>query len=403
MVIGFIWDSNYPWDIRVEKICTSLINEGHEVDLICRNTRFQKREELYQGIHLHRLPCLSPTLKPLNDILNFPAFFNPVWIGKMNSVVKKRHIRILIVRDITLSIPSIWIGRAHGIPIFLDMAEPYPEMIRAMWKYERMKPLDLLVRNPRLADWVEKYTMRHIDHIFVMVEESKQRLIDIKVPADKITIVSNTPKIRDFDDRCVKPSYPKSLVALKDNFKLIYIGFLTGSRGLQTVIKGMPLILRKNPRVRLIIVGNGKSERELRALVKENNLQKEVIFEGWINNEMLSAYVSSCDVGLIPHYRCGLWDHTIPNKLFDYMAAGKPVLSSDVPSIRHVVEETGCGLTYRDTSPEDFSKRVLEMSSGLESLREMGARGRHAVRVKYNWDVDFSRMLNILNSKITPN
>lgn len=398
MVIGFIWDGNYPWDIRVEKICTSLIEAGHEVHIICRNTRLENREEFYQGIHLHRLPCLPAPLGPLNKILNFPAFFNPVWISRINGVVKRQRVQALIVRDITLSLPAIWIGQVHRIPTYLDMAEPYPEMIRAMWKYERMKVTDLLVRNPRLADWVERYTLRHIDHVFAMVEESKQRLIHLKVPEEKITIVSNTPNVQRF--QIAEPTYPGTLAGLRENFKIIYIGYLTGSRGLQTVIQGMPLVLRRDPNVRLIIVGNGKSEAELRSLVKENGVEGEVIFAGWIDNQQLPAFVSSCEVGLIPHYRCGLWNHTVPNKLFDYMAAGKPVLSSNVPPIHRIVEETGCGLTYRDTSPMDFCDRVLELSLSPGLLEKMGAMGKAAVKAKYNWNVDFDRMLKVLEDRL---
>jgi glycosyltransferase involved in cell wall biosynthesis len=331
-------------------------------------------------------------------MINFPAFFNPIWIKRIDDVVRRYSIEGLIVRDITLSIPSIWIGKVRRIPVFLDMAEPYPDMILAMWKYEKMKPWDVLVRNPRLVARVEEYTLRHVEHIFAMVEESKERLINMRVPESKITIVSNTPEINHFKD--LEPTYPGSLAAMKTNFKIIYIGYLTGSRGLQTTIKGMPLVLKDNPRVRLIIVGSGKSEKQLRELARENRVEKEVIFEGYIDNKLLPAYVSSCEVGLIPHYRCEVWNHTIPNKCFDYMAAGKPVLSSNVRPIHRIIKETGCGLIYQDDSPEDFSKKVLEMSVSPKALEEMGGKGENAVKAKYNWNVDFGRMLKVLESRI---
>jgi glycosyltransferase involved in cell wall biosynthesis len=397
MKIGFIWDGNYPWDIRVEKICTSLIEAGHEVHMVCRNTRREKREEFHEGIHLHRLPYVPLRLESLNRIINFPAFFNPVWIKRIKEVVRRNRIQAIIVRDITLSLPTIWIARGRNIPVFLDMAEPYPEMIRAMWEYESMKPTDLLVRNPRFADWVEQYTLHHVDHIFAMVEESSERMINMGVPKHKISIVSNTPDLKRM--RQVNPSYPGSLSTIKRDFKIIYIGHLTGSRGLQTVIKGLPLVLGKNPRVRLVIVGNGKSEKDLRALVKEQQVGEAVIFEGWIDNKNLPQYVSSCEVGLIPHYSCGLWDHTIPNKLFDYMATGRPVLCSDVPPMSRIVNETGCGLVYRDISPEDFANKILELSYSSASLREMGAKGEKAVKTKYNWNFDFSELLKVLENK----
>ncbi len=396
MIIGFIWDGNYPWDIRVNKICTSLVAAGHEVHMICRNTRREKLEDTSEGIQLHRLPCLPNFFGPLNQLINFPFFFNPVWLWRINSVVNKKRIDALIVRDITLSLPAIWIGRTQRIPVFLDMAEPYPEMLRAMWKYEKMKLTDLLIRNPRFADWVERLTLRDIDHVFAMVEESKQRMVGMGVPESKITIVSNTPNLDRF--RKFPAEFPGSLAGMKTNFKIIYIGYLTGSRGLQTAIKGMCLVLKSNPQVRLVIVGSGKSENELRNLVQKNHLDHAVVFEGWVDNNKLPTYVSSCEVGLIPHYSCGLWDNTIPNKLFDYMATATPVLCSDVPPMRRIVEETGCGRVYNNVSPEDFSKKVLELASSPHGLLRMGAQGEEAVKKKYNWQVDFNSLLHVIEN-----
>ena len=77
MNILFLWDSDYPWDIRVEKICNTLIENGHEVHLVCRNKSRKSTEEIYQGISIHRIPCLPKYLGKLNDTYTFPIFFSP--------------------------------------------------------------------------------------------------------------------------------------------------------------------------------------------------------------------------------------------------------------------------------------------------------------------------------------
>src|SRR2546423_14908995 len=74
-----VWDADYPWDVRVEKVCRSL-RRAHEVHLVSRNTRRRSRYERYDGIHVHRLPVL-PWLPPrASAALGFPAFFNPLWL-----------------------------------------------------------------------------------------------------------------------------------------------------------------------------------------------------------------------------------------------------------------------------------------------------------------------------------
>ena len=63
----FVWDSDYPWDIRVEKICTTLLENGWEVDLVCRNRLRRPLEDTYNGVYVHRLPFLGDALGSFNS------------------------------------------------------------------------------------------------------------------------------------------------------------------------------------------------------------------------------------------------------------------------------------------------------------------------------------------------
>jgi len=100
---------------------------------------------------------------------------------------------LIIVRDLPLAPLALVVARARGIPVVLDMAECYPEMLRARWKFGGATPVDALVRNPWLADILERATTRRVDHTLVMVEESRDRLLALGVSGDRVTIVSNTP------------------------------------------------------------------------------------------------------------------------------------------------------------------------------------------------------------------
>ena len=156
MRIGLVRDSEYPWDVRVEKITRSFINAGHEVHLICRNRRAQVRYELAEGLYIHRLPH---TGKQLDKITSFPFFGNPVWLSSIHRVVKGCRLDALIVRDIPMVLAGICIGRLRQIPCYVDMAEPYPEMLagyRVLQNKGFAKTiLNRVVRNPRFADHVE--------------------------------------------------------------------------------------------------------------------------------------------------------------------------------------------------------------------------------------------------------
>ena len=88
---------------------------------------------------------------------------------------------------------AIAMGKLNRVPVVLDMAESYPELIRLVWKYEPFKVANLFARNPYIVDVIENVVLKSVIHVFAMVEESRDRLIAKGVPRSKITIVSNTP------------------------------------------------------------------------------------------------------------------------------------------------------------------------------------------------------------------
>ena len=103
------------------------------------------------------------------------------------------------------------------------MAECYPELLRLIWKFEPFKIQNVIVRNPYIADIIEKLVAKTSSHIFVMIEESKQRLLEKGIPERKITVVSNTPVLQRFQN--AKPTFPGSMRTHQGKLILLYVGF----------------------------------------------------------------------------------------------------------------------------------------------------------------------------------
>jgi glycosyltransferase involved in cell wall biosynthesis len=80
----------------------------------------------------------------------------------------------------------------------------------------------------------------------------------------------------------------------------------------------------------------------------------------------------------------------MPNKVFDYMGAGLPVVSSDAAPLRRLLESEGCGVVFRSGDAHDFAEKVVMVS---QSGQGIGARGMAAVRERYNWERDAERLL----------
>ena len=92
-------------------------------------------------------------------------------------------------------------------------------------------------------------------------------------------------------------------------------------------------------------------------------------FLGWVNNKEVPEYIANADVGIVPHHKCSHWDNTIPNKLFDYMAAGKPVIVSNVIPMARIVNETECGKVYSDYDVDSLVSVIEQLENNdLRSL-----------------------------------
>jgi glycosyltransferase involved in cell wall biosynthesis len=236
-----------------------------------------------------------------------------------------------------------------------------------------------------------------INHTLVVVEESRDRLIRMGVDPRAITLVGNTPRYRRFKKAAA--SFPGSLQAHQGKFIIMYVGFVNYSRGLDVVISALGKLIGHTDQVYLTLVGSGNAVGALKELVNRLHLEQYVSFEGWIDNRLVPEYIASSDVCIISHRKCSHWDNTIPNKLFDYMAAGKPVLASDVSPMRRIMTDTQCGLIYKDDDLDDCCAQLKRLMDPI--LRErLGKEGERAVVGKYNWDVDAERLMAGLESAL---
>jgi glycosyltransferase involved in cell wall biosynthesis len=389
MTICHIWDADYPWDVRVEKICDSLATK-HDVHLVCRNAKRLPRYQRIKSVHIHRLPFFSVRFGGLNDLIGFPAFINPLWIYTVWRTVKRTKADLIVVRDLPLALTAIGIGRLLGVPVLLDMAENYPAMIQDLWDRQGFSMMNFLVRNPAVIRLVERCSVRWSDHILAVVEESRERLLSIGVPATKVSLVINTPTLTRWAE--LEPSPDRFVSRELHQMDLVYLGLLEWARGLETAIRAVDLVRQHIPWIRFLVVGSGRHEEDFRALVGRLQLERQVQFLGWLDYEAAIRVIQRADIGLVPHYATESWNTTVPNKLFDYMSMGKPVIVSNAKPTERIVREERCGLVFAAQDPHDLAKAILELNQP-EAREQMGRRGQEAVATKYNWTIDEQRLL----------
>jgi len=390
-----VWDADYPWDIRVEKVSTSLVAAGHTVHLVCRNAARRPRRETDGRFVIHRLPAIPSFLGPAHALCNFPHPASPVWAHAIWRVVRDVGADVILVRDLPLAVPAALIGRQLSVPVILDMAEHYAAMLEDRLRYTRTGFFDRLVRRPGFARFVEQLSLRLVDRVIVVVEESRDRLLKAGVPSDRLTVVCNTPRL----DQWQTTEFPDAPFASgsAESLSLVYLGNVDGSRGVDIVIEAVRALRGRGRSVEFHVIGEGPSLKYLRALTHDLDVADRVHIYGRLPYAQVRALMATADVGVIPHYATEAWNSTIPNKLFDYMLAGLPVVVSDTLPTARIVRAEGCGEVFRDRSIEDLVRCLLAL--GDQAVRrEMGRRGRQAVQQRLNWGVDAQRLLDAVEA-----
>lgn len=391
MKILKIWDADYPWDIRVEKICRALSHQNHEVHLLCRNLRKLPSYEQWEYGYIHRLPAYSSQIT--NSFFSFPAFFSPLWLKAAYKIIRKYDIDLIMVRDLPLTLAAVAIGRISHLPVIFDMAENYYFLIKDIWRYEPLRFINALVRNPLLVKLVERISFKTVNHILVVVEESKERLINKGVPERKITVVSNTPDLRSMTD--ISPGFDYSAKEIFNNrYVILYVGGLEFARGLDQLFDALPSVIKKAPDLLFVVVGHGNSEKRLKKKALDLNLTKHVCFTGWLQHDYMISLIKHSDVGIVPHYITEHTNHTIPNKLFDYMSQGLPVITSDAKPMNRIITLEQCGYTFRNN--DELINSLVKLRN-MSLRKRMGQRGKQAIIRRYNWEYDSLRLAQAIS------
>lgn len=397
MSICKVWDADYPWDIRVEKVSDTLVAAGHSVHLVCRNAARRPRCEGNGRFVIHRLPVIPRFLGATHAFCNFPHPLSPMWAHAIWRVTRDIRADAIIVRDLPLAIPAALIGRRLSIPVVLDMAENYAAMLEDRLRYTSTSRLDQLVRRPSFARLVERVALRLVDRVIVVVEESRDRLLEEGVAPNRLTVVGNTPRL----DQWAIAELPDLPAAKRDvdSLRIIYLGNLDGSRGVDLVIRAVHALAQRGSRVVFDVIGQGSSLEALRALARELGVADRVHIQGRLPYARVLSAMAQADVGVIPHYATDAWNSTMPNKLFDYMLAGLPVVVSDARPTARVVKAEACGEVFRDRDVADLV-RSLRALGDPAVRRDFGRRGREAVQQRLHWGVDGQRLVDAVEDAV---
>jgi len=391
MRIGMVLNHRIPPpDIRVEKEAKTLLGAGHEVHLLLEGAPGQEREERYKGMSLVRGVAMSPLRDKYHRYTFNFTFRDRMWRRAIGDFAVSREVDALHVHDLPFMREAVSIGKSLGLPVVADLHENYPAGLQ-VW-YESSLKKRTIYNFDRWARY-EREILKEVDAVIVVIDESKERLLRLGLPEDRIFVVPNTAS----REGGTTPIDVEVVDRYRGRFVITYIGGFAPHRGLDTVVRAMPAVRARVPEVRLLLVGdrNERYRRYLERLAEESGCADAVEMTGWQPFEKIWSYIEASDVCLVPHARNPHTDTTIPHKIFQYMSLSKPIIVSDCPPLRRVVEDSGGGRWFTYDDPADLAAKIIELHGSEGIRRRMGEAGRRAFLDRYNWDSTSGGLLRL--------
>lgn len=199
-------------------------------------------------------------------------------------------------------------------------------------------------------------------------------------------------------DRALAPPVPSKLFhvrfKLPESTKILLLqGGLSAGRNLESLVAAMAHV--RDDSIALVILGDGALSKPLAAMVKNLDLGRRVFFHPAVAQEVLPLYTVAADAGVIPYQATCLNNYLCtPNKLFEFIAAGLPILASDLPEIARLVKGCDLGLVGDMSTPEKIGQ-LIEVFFGDGSRILSWKRNVHSARSNICWEVESKRLVSI--------
>ena len=246
--------------------------------------------------------------------------------------------------------------------------------------------------NRRIFRWLERRLIRRADAVIIPNEFAAEELSK-RYGIDLPSVVRNCPPLA-VQDKKVHNNSLREKLGLGDAVPIIvHVGIFSRSRGSENLVSAVPSLDRGT--VVFLGWGAGTEEGELKSLVKQKGLEDRVMFVPPIAPDEVVSYISSAQVGVVLFRNVSLNHYYVtPNKLWESMNAGLPVVGSNFPALKSIVEGYHFGKTCNPEDPEDIAAAVNWVLSDEKRYKEMKKNALKAAKI-FNWENESRELLKI--------
>jgi glycosyltransferase involved in cell wall biosynthesis len=381
-----------PGGTRHHEFARQLAALGHEITIIAspvsyltgsRISSLKKEEQLEGRIHIFRTytyPALHKSF--FHRIISFLSFM----ISSFSQSLKVKKVDLVwgtsppIFQTFTAWLVAKW----KRVPFLLEVRDLWPAFAIAVG----------VLRNPILiflSQRLEHFLYTHADQIIVNSPGFVEYIS--KAGGENIRVFPNGSDISFFNGPDLRNATRKNL-GWQDKYVILYAGAHGMSNGLEVVLKAAKF-LERSGNIHFAFLGDGKEKNHLMKIANELNLNN-VSFHDPVPKNEIAEFMHASDACIAILKPIDMYKTTYPNKVFDYMAAEKPVILAIDGVIREVVETAECGVFCEPGNPEAIAVAASRLQKNPESALQMGKNGRVFLQKHFDRKIivgDFAAMI----------
>lgn len=350
-----------------------------------------RREGVVDGIQVIELELASS---------NRDGLAKRAWVFLRYSLISSRvalfHRADLVFATstpLTAAIPGLvarWLGRKRFV---FEVRDLWPELPKAMG----------VVKNPLILaamGWLERRAYKGARHCIGLAPGIVDGIAK-HIPRERVTLIPNGCDLEFLDPAQAAPWRPEAIP--EEDFVAVFAGTHGPANGLDAVLDGAEELKRRGRGdIKILLVGDGKSKDALKARATAEQLDN-VIFHDNIRKERMPGLLAGANVGLqilanVPAFYYG----TSPNKFFDYLAAGLPVLNNYPGWVAELIASNQCGKAVAPNDPAAIADALEYLADHPEECRSMRVAARQLAESQFDREQLSDRFVAVLESACPP-
>ncbi|MBI3153566.1 MAG: glycosyltransferase family 4 protein [Chloroflexi bacterium] len=365
-----------PGHTRHFEMAKFLQTRGHELVIVASDLNYQtgqrtvERRGLYAEQNFEGIRVLRSYMVPAihrsyfwRVIAFFSFMFSSIWTALR---VKDVDLVMGTTPPIFQAVSALVVAALRGKPFLLEVRDLWPEFGISMG----------VLKNPliiSLSRWLERFLYKRANHILVNSPAYRDYMLAKGVPENKVTYIAYGTDIDMFNPSIDGSSIRKEL-GLDDKFVVLYAGALGQANDIDTLLRAAER-LNQYDKIHFVVFGDGKERTRLESKAHRMNLQN-VIFAGTRPKKDMPLIIASANACLailqdIPAFRT-----TYPNKVFDYMAAGRASIIVIDGITRELIESSNGGVYVHPADDAMLAQKILELAQSPAQVKQMGANAR---------------------------